>query len=364
VTQTIVERREVVSECTQKLKVYPLIGITAPTSRGKSTLLQQLELSLEEEGSIVIYYNAINVYSVRTFLESYSKQIIKKLSPKLKDLFEESQRYFPKIKPEIKLNPVHGVDVRLNYDVSSSKEREYLQEVITVPEKLAKARDQRVTILLDEVHLLKELKDLDLFSLIMKTRGMDVSYVLCSSKEKEFKLLLKSQPKVILKGDAIVALGKISEEMLLEYIKMYLDTHSLSASDQVMVKICQFSEGEISFTRKILEQLLYKKSTMPKVSMSDISTAIQSIIRIEDDVFSNYFQSLSNHQKKLIIAIAKQGGDKVFSTQFIEKNELKAIPSVQTSMNGLYKKNFVIKEAGVFRILNLFFKEWLIRSFG
>lgn len=70
---------------------------------------------------------------------------------------------------------------------------------------------------------------------------------------------------------------------------------------------------------------------------------------------------MSNHQKRLLTAIASWGGENIQSSEFIRRGGLSAASSVQTSKGLLIKRDLIDRENGHYFITDLFFKEWILR---
>ena len=83
-----------------------------------------------------IYFNCMNGYTEQSFLEQYSKQILKSMSSKVKNIFEDSQKYLPNIRPKISMNSVQGVDIKIDYHISQKDIKQFLAEAIEIPNRI------------------------------------------------------------------------------------------------------------------------------------------------------------------------------------------------------------------------------------
>ncbi|MDD5455421.1 MAG: ATP-binding protein [Candidatus Margulisbacteria bacterium] len=364
------------------MSIYPIIGrqpetevilrildrghnliLTGPYYRGKTALATHLIEELITKKYNPVYFNCQNGFSEQAFLELYSKQILKTMSFKLKNIFEDSNKYLPNIRPKINMNPIHGVDIRIDYNITNKDIQQYLTEVIDVPYKIQQDTKEKMVIILDEYHAVNELKSVNLTEVILKNLKPGVFYIFISSHPKELDNLIprKNYEKLLI--DENMLLQKVPANVIYFSIDSILKDNNIKATTNIIDKLISMTEGEISFINRILRKLINKGKIFKRISLLDISNSIREIVNGYDDIFYNFFDSLSTHQKNLIIAIARQGGQQIFKGEFIYRNGLVSVPSVQTSIQALIKKNFVHKEDEEYKITHYFFKEWLKQNF-
>ncbi len=99
-----------------------------------------------------------------------------------------------------------------------------------------------------------------------------------------------------------------------------------------------------------------------KVTFDDITPTMNVILDGQSAVYATIGNTLPRHQKRVLIAIAASGGEKIFSHDFIRDNDLGAVSSVQTSINLLMKKEIVEKASNIYYITDVFFKSWIKKA--
>ena len=359
----IVDREDETAAILEQLQAGQNTLLTGPFYRGKTTLLMHITELLGEKQIIPVYFNCMQGFTEQVFLELYSKQILKTLSFKLKSILEDSQRYLPNIRPKVNMSSIHGVDIRIDYNIKSKDIKQYLVEILDVPNKIHEDTGEKMVIILDEIQALLQLKDFPLMDVLIKTLKPGVSYIFCGSQEKDIATLIPKKLYEKLNIKQLLHLEPIPGEILQYHIEEVLQNENIKYTPTIVEKIISITRGEVAFTSQIVQRLIEKGKLFQRISLIDISLVIHEIVNHSSDIFYMYFDSLSTHQKNLIIAIALEGGEQIFKGDFIYSNGLVSVPSVQTSINALIKKNFVHKEAGEYRITNFFFKEWLKTNF-
>lgn len=82
-------------------------------------------------------------------------------------------------------------------------------------------------------------------------------------------------------------------------------------------------------------------------------------------VYQNMVSMLSERQKEILFAIAKEGkASGITSAEFIRKHGLYSPSSVQSSVKQLLEKEFITKEENSYQIYDRFFGLWLAKTYG
>jgi predicted transcriptional regulator len=73
---------------------------------------------------------------------------------------------------------------------------------------------------------------------------------------------------------------------------------------------------------------------------------------------------ISNSQKQVLVAIAREGKAKsVTSIAFVKKHSLKSPSTVQSALNSLYENETIAKEQDAYFITNRFFAFWIRKQY-
>jgi hypothetical protein len=92
----------------------------------------------------------------------------------------------------------------------------------------------------------------------------------------------------------------------------------------------------------------------------DVKKAISEILRIHKDLFIKEWDSLTIHQKKLLVGLSWEDTvTQLYASSFIEKYELISSSHVYRAMEPLLKEGTVEKIDDVYSITDIFFKEWI-----
>ena len=94
-----------------------------------------------------------------------------------------------------------------------------------------------------------------------------------------------------------------------------------------------------------------------------LNDAVSRVLRSESNHLSQLWDEASGPQRLLMLALADEPTESVYSAGYHERHELPATPTLQTALNGLIKKEIVSRspEDG-YRIVEPFLPEWLRRE--
>ncbi len=339
------------------------LAIEAPPYRGKTHLIELVKEELKHQGRIVVAFPCEIAFDGRSFLEQYCKVLLKSFSNNVKSIFEESQKYLPNIRPKISMNAVHGSDVRIDYHLSDADIVQYLGEALALPKRLYEEKKQPLVIVFDEIHLLMELKGLPIVEMIGRSASEGVQYIFVSSRPDLLKVMLTDKFRENLRCKARLSLGKLAANVLYFYVESQFKDNDIKVSNNIIDRLIALNDGEIAFIDPLLQRLIQKGKLFKRVSLLDIGNVLTDHVAYLDDWCRLLFDALSTHQKRLVIAMSKDPQAALFKGEFIYMNGLVSVPSIQTSIAGLQRKNVIHKEGRRYAISNLFFREWLKTHF-
>ena len=94
-----------------------------------------------------------------------------------------------------------------------------------------------------------------------------------------------------------------------------------------------------------------------KVRQKDVDSALLEIMNNQNELFFNWYDRLTLHQRGLLKALCERGD--IFSQDTIMEYNLGSSSSVQSSIKRLQKSGFVFKDGRRYYIADPFFRMWL-----
>ena len=86
-----------------------------------------------------------------------------------------------------------------------------------------------------------------------------------------------------------------------------------------------------------------------------LNEAMQLILKLDRRSYEENLQQLTNPQKQLLIAIAKDiKAKEITSSDFVRRHGLKSSSSVQSAAKALYDSEMIIREGDIYFVSNRF----------
>lgn len=298
-----------------------------------------------------VYFDCYKGFEVRAFLEAYSRVVFEAFSNDLKKVIKEYSQYLPNIKPSFSQDSIRGVSLSISYRLSGEKLNNYLEEMLDLPAKISENLKVPVIMILDNVECLADSVKESLFTAFKKHEKNGIYYLLLTNEDK---ILSKSNKNYFQKP---LFLPEFTKKEILNYIVKFLNKQHIDYKENIPEIIYEYTGGAL----REMNCLFKKIEPNGKLDFKKLHTMIEKLLLEREDVYQNYFNFLSFHQKKLIRALAFDTEAQVFKGDFISNNELVSVPSVQTSLKGLYKKRIVSKVKNQYLFNDAFFKLWIRR---
>ena len=155
-------------------------------------------------------------------------------------------------------------------------------------------------------------------------------------------------------------LGKIKEEELIKFIKNKFRSIKTHIPDELVHKITVISECHPYYTQYLCHILWELARDEKRLSEDGITRALELLLKRESSAYQNIWDMLTTRQKQVLSALARKNrNERVFSNEFLIKNDLGSLSSVQRSLSSLMDKDIIDKEEERYSLVDLFFKMWI-----
>ena len=122
-------------------------------------------------------------------------------------------------------------------------------------------------------------------------------------------------------------------------------------------KIAYNIPGDIQQLCEALWEITPKNGT---INSEKLRNALELIFAREQKSYENYIRLLTNNQFKCLRAIAKEGGKKIFSNQFMRSAGFTNTASIRRAITRIVQLGILFESGGEYRFTNPFFRAWLL----
>ena len=192
-----------------------------------------------------------------------------------------------------------------------------------------------------------------------------IRFILSGSRRHTLQNVLFSPSNPLYQNATLLNLAPIPKKKYIAFIHRHFREAGKDISPEQIGRVYEFFEGHTWYMQCYFNRLFTLLPTATPPTDELMQDCLTHIISLYESMFQGILFRLSDRQKELLYAIAREGKAKeIMSTAFIKKYTLLSPSSVQTSARQLLEKDFIDTDNHVYQIANRFFGLWLSREYG
>ena len=339
------------------------VVLYGPRGYGKSSLAVELVADLKKAGVKCMLFDVVKTPSIDLFVSSYVTNVYYHIEPDNFE-FKQMETFLKSLKPK---KIIHWLGAsRLFYNSSNAPISALaLAEVLDIPRKLLFGKG-RFVVIFDEFQEVTNLLPNDMFERVMKPiiqshRDNNVSYLFLGSHYHILRMFTAPNSPIYNLATPIL-LEKPPED---ESIRFVIDRFARAR------KIIDRKHAEhlVARARNIpcfIQQLgfetfrLANDARLKYVSDLKVDEAFFNIIRFNRNKYEQMMLTLSDSQKKVLIALAYEPTN-AFNEAYRWRYSLGALSSVYSTKTKLIENGLIEFSDGYYGVFDPFF-EWFLRQ--
>lgn len=357
-------RRNEIKELTRDLKDCEKIFLISPRRYGKTSLIINVLAKLKKSGVYPIYIDLYKATSLHKLLELYSREIVLAVETKLERAIRFIKDVLPGLRPKITMSPEGTPSIGIDYVSSKQEILRFLDEIYGLPQKLALKKKKNFVIAFDEF---QEIRNFNGRSIEKSMRASfqhqrNVGYLFAGSKKHMLNDMVYNKNRPFYKIGKVMNLNKISRKDFRNFLGIKFKNTGFTLEKGVIDKILDTVEDYPYNAQFLCHKAWDMNLDKKRLRINDIRTILGKILSEESPFYLSLWDSLTLHQRNVLRAIANFGGEKMFSQEFITVSNIGPGSTLQTSVALLVKKEIIEKNKGIYKIIDVFFKEWIRRE--
>lgn len=337
--------------------------IISPRRWGKSSLVYKAaSIALDEDtGLRVCYIDLFNILNVEEFYTAYAKALIQATSSKLDEFIADAKKFLATLTPKISINPISDLEVSLSFDMERLKMDP--DEILNLPEKIAKEKGVRVCVCIDEFQKIAEWKDSEFIQGKFRSNWQhhqNVGYCLYGSKRHMMMDIFTDSSKPFYRFGDLIFLKKIPRDKLESFIKDRFHASSKEIDDEAAMLIPTLVNNHPYYCQQ-LAQLCWLR-TEKRCDVETVRNAHLSLAEQLSLLFANLTEELTTQQLNYLKALlCKETA--ISSTEVMNKYGISSATSIIRSKNALVKKDVLDTAEGHIQFLDPVYEYWLRTTF-
>ena len=332
--------------------------IISPRRWGKTSLVNKVAQELKSNPDIrIVRMDAFSVRTPEDFYRMFATEIIKQTASRVEEWMENAKRFLSSLVPVVTMSadPMNPVSFSLKSVVSN-----YGEEVLTLPERLAKEKGIHIVVCIDEFQQIGELNDSITFQKKLRSVWQHqhaVSYCLYGSKRHMLINMFGSRSYPFYKFGDIIFLERIPIEYWYEYIQTRFEQTSKLISTSLIDELYAYVDGNSSYVQQ-LSWLVWARTTH-EADEEILLEAKQDLLHQNHALFMEQINGLTQYQIRFVRAIMEGKGCEINRKETIETFELGSSANIATIKKALQKKELVEIEGKDIHFSDPIFIHWL-----
>lgn len=356
-------RKKEHAELVRDLTNYEKIFLISPRRYGKTSLIINAFEKIDKRNFYTIYIDFYRVISLHKLLEIYAREIARVCESKLERAVNFLRETIPQLRPKITIEPDGSTNIGLEYVPSEKDIYLNLEEIFELPEKIAQKKGKGFVIAFDEFQEVNKFNGEAVEKLMRSIfqRHKKVGYLFAGSKKHLIYEMISNRSRPFYKLGRIMTMDKMPREDFGNFLKNEFIKTKFELDPNVFDRIFSYTKDVPYNTQYLCHRLWDLNRDAKKIKETDVEIALDTIITEETPIYSSLWDSLSLHQRQVLYAIAHSGSERIFSRDYIAKNNLGALATVQTSLRLLVNKEVLEKEGNSHSFTDVFFEAWVRR---
>ena len=359
------ELRELVSDMRngQNVLVY------APRRYGKSSLVLRAAQEAMRRKVLVAYCDLMTTPTKERLAAALARTIYSDIASPVGQAFERAADLFRslRVRPSIEVDPGDG-SLRFSFQVGRRRADidDTIERLLELLGELAAERKRRVVIVFDEF---QEIITLDKrFPNLMRAvfqAQPDVGHVYLGSKRHLLERIFNDRNEPFWRSAKQLEIGTIAPAVFAPFLRDRFAATGKGISDEGLDRLLEVTAGHPYGTQELAYFVWELMPAGGEASAPDVEEGVARVVRSEHNHFAQLWDDAPRAQRLVMLALADEPTRSVYAADYHERHDLPATPTLQTALAALVRKEIVGRgDGGVYRIIEPFLAEWLLREQG
>lgn len=339
--------------------------IISPRRWGKTSLVNKALSELSEDSCYITV--SIDVFNCRTeaeFYNTFASAVLKAGVSKIEEFVASAKKYLGSLLPKITLGDDMGT-AELSLGVDFKDKQFSVDEILDLPQNIAKERKKKVVVCIDEFQNICEFENTLDFQKKLRSHWQKhtlVCYCLYGSKRHMLLDIFGNYSNPFYKFGDIIFLEKIDERHWVEFITATFTRTGKNISENTALEIIRLADMHPYYVQQLAQQSWLRTSDI--CTSEIVKEAFNGIIGQLNLLFCNLIDSLTAKQINFIKAV--NNGEANFSSEAVlRKYKLGTSANIKNLKESCLKKDIIdILPSKKIVLQDPMFAHWLKHSLG
>lgn len=338
------------------------VMLISPRRWGKSSLVKMVtdELADENENVRICRIDAFSINDETEFYRTFASRVMSCAASRFERGLKEMKKFLTGVVPQLVIKD--DLTDFLTFDLRFEPQERDKLEILALPEKIAKDKNLRIIVCIDEFQQLARIPQYSDMEGKMRSvwqHQHNVSYCLYGSKRHMMTDIFNDSSKPFYRFGQVIWLKKIEQEYWVKFIVEAFAKTGKGISLKMAEHICHVTQCHSWYVQQLC--FFVWNATNNEVTDEIFATALQRLIDTNSPMFQNDMELLTPSQKAMLRAI----NDGVKQLASVKSNQIYHLGNANTIARNkriLQDKDIIEHDGDHFIFVDPIFKLWLTQE--
>lgn len=278
--------------------------LISPRRWGKTSLVEHVRRKLKNRDLVTVYLDIYPCKSEYEFYNALAEAVLLQTAKKPQLWAENARDFLSRLNPKITLRADPGSELTLSLGITPKSHTG--EEVLNLAETIAKKRNKRLIVCIDEFQQVGEFPD----SLQIQKRMRSVwqhqefvSYCLFGSKQHMMSRIFQRRNMPFYQFGDTIFLTRISTADWVRYIRRQFSASGKMISEAAAEQICAVTDNYSSYVQQLSWLVLTLMGDEPAVTEELLASGVERLLESNDLLFMNMIAPLTEYQMNFLRAV-------------------------------------------------------------
>ena len=335
--------------------------LISPRRLGKTSLVKKAISGIDSKEDIPVFLDIYDCRDEYDFYERLSTSVLKATSSSVDSLMSNISEFIGRIAPKISVSPDGGLS-DYSFSLGISPKDLSPEEILDLPEKVAKKKNKHLVICIDEFQQIGEFPDS--IGVQKKMRGIwqhqeNVTYCFFGSKKHMMEKIFADRSMPFYQFGEMIHLGKIGTADWVEYISRQFSEGGKQISPELAASLCESVDNYSSYVQQLSWNLFV--ITEDTATEEGLRQAIQDTVAQSSSLFTEQIRGLTTYQMNFLKAVAGGLHEGFTSGKVLSMYRLGSKSNIQVITESLKEKELIELTNGGIYLTDPVFQKWLLQ---
>lgn len=353
------ERKELKRDISDRQKIV----LYSNRRMGKTSLVKEVLRNLSKDSFITTYIDLYPTNSIEDFINRYTAGVAKAVRGPINKTIMEIKALFRSFTPMLTVDDDGKPVFTIDFGRKANKET-LLEEVLEAFPTYCSKKNKQGVVVFDEFQQIASYDNKFKLEATLRSHFQthnNVSYVFLGSKKHLLMEIFSSANRPFYHSAKMFPLEDIDLKIMIDCV---LDRFKRTGREIDLASVehlVRLADNNIYYTQRLAHSVWNATvRTNSTITKEKINEAFESIVLENADYFRSMSELLTSHQLgALKIAASIKEGDKIFSKDFLKDHGWQK-DSLKLALDALVDKDIVSRENGVYKVDDVFLRQWLV----